>query len=55
MKKHIIIIVAIVIAVILACVFYAHSVPAWVLIVSFIVGVIAGCLIKILYNKLKNK
>ena len=58
MKKQIIIIAAIVIAVILACVFYAHYVPVWVLIctiVSFIVGISAGWLIKILYDKLKNK
>lgn len=57
MKKQIIIIVAIVITVILACVFYAHYVPVWVLIctiVAFIVGVGAGWAIKILYDKLKK-
>lgn len=58
MKKQIIIIVAIVVAAILGCVFYAHYVPIWVLIctiVSFFVGGAAGWFAKVLYDKIKNK
>lgn len=58
MKKQIIIIAAIVVAVILSCVFYAHYVPVWVLIctiVSFFVGGVAGWFTKVLYDKIKNK
>lgn len=58
MKKQIIIIVAIIVATILGCVFYAHYVPFWVLlctIVSFFVGGIVGWFARVLYNKIKNK
>ena len=57
MKKQIIIIVAIVVAAILGCVFYAHYVPIWVLIctiVSFFVGGVAGWFVKILWDKIKK-
>lgn len=58
MKKQIIIIAAIIVAVIIGCVFYAHYVPIWVLlctIISFLAGSVAGWFIKVLCNKIKNK
>jgi hypothetical protein len=58
MKKQIIIIAAIVLAVIIGCVFYAHYVPVWVLlctILAFLVGGAIGWYAKVLYDKLKNK
>lgn len=54
MKKQTLIAIAIIVVLIIGCVFYAHYVPIWVLlctIAAVFVGGVCGWLLRIIYER----